>query len=168
MKTGTYNAWWREMGAISRGMMFIEGNIAAPESDPAPATAGTVATAGAGRKVAPAARRNPNDRQAGRAARIRGAETTNNKRILPPVAAALLATGLVLARVDKPSPLVAGAASGIVDLAAITVRPTAADAEYYRMHRIVDLPVVTVHPAIADQAMFLAGLALQASPACHC
>ena len=30
MKTGTYNAWWREMGAISRGMMFIEGAIATP------------------------------------------------------------------------------------------------------------------------------------------
>ena len=30
MKTGSNNAWWREMGAISRGMMFIEGNIATP------------------------------------------------------------------------------------------------------------------------------------------
>jgi len=30
MKTSTYNSWWREMGAISRGMMFIEGNIATP------------------------------------------------------------------------------------------------------------------------------------------
>ncbi|MET0893079.1 MAG: hypothetical protein ABWY01_05870 [Pseudoxanthomonas sp.] len=30
MKTSTYNAWWREMGAISRGMMFIEGNVATP------------------------------------------------------------------------------------------------------------------------------------------
>lgn len=32
MKTSTYNSWWREMGAISRGMMFIEGNIATPAS----------------------------------------------------------------------------------------------------------------------------------------
>lgn len=32
MKTSTYSAWWREMGAISRGMMFIEGNIATPAS----------------------------------------------------------------------------------------------------------------------------------------
>ena len=32
MKTGSNNAWWREMGAISRGMMFIEGNIATPAS----------------------------------------------------------------------------------------------------------------------------------------
>ena len=30
MKTSTYNSWWREMGAISRGMMFIEGTIATP------------------------------------------------------------------------------------------------------------------------------------------
>lgn len=45
MKTSTYNSWWREMGAISRGMMFIEGNIATPASldraqqDPRPAGA---------------------------------------------------------------------------------------------------------------------------------
>ena len=30
MKTSAYNTWWREMGAISRGMMFIEGTIATP------------------------------------------------------------------------------------------------------------------------------------------
>ena len=30
MKTSIYKAWWREMGAISRGMMFIEGTIATP------------------------------------------------------------------------------------------------------------------------------------------
>lgn len=27
-----YKSWWREMGAISRGMMFIEGNFADPAS----------------------------------------------------------------------------------------------------------------------------------------
>lgn len=32
MKTSTYNSWWREMGAISRGMMFIQGHIATPTS----------------------------------------------------------------------------------------------------------------------------------------
>lgn len=32
MKTSSYNAWWREMGAISRGMMFIEGSIATPDA----------------------------------------------------------------------------------------------------------------------------------------
>ena len=38
MKTSTYNTWWREMGAISRGMMFIEGAIATPAGlDRAPA-----------------------------------------------------------------------------------------------------------------------------------
>ena len=30
MKTSTYTSCWREMGAISRGMMFIEGSIATP------------------------------------------------------------------------------------------------------------------------------------------
>lgn len=30
MKTSSSNSWWREMGAISRGMMFIEGAIATP------------------------------------------------------------------------------------------------------------------------------------------
>jgi len=48
MASSFYKSWWREMGAISRGMMFIEGNIATPASlDPiaptahrAPATSG--------------------------------------------------------------------------------------------------------------------------------
>ncbi len=30
MKTSSSNAWWREMGAISRGMMFVEDAIATP------------------------------------------------------------------------------------------------------------------------------------------
>ncbi len=30
MKTSSTNSWWREMGAISRGMMFIEGALATP------------------------------------------------------------------------------------------------------------------------------------------
>ncbi|HEX7803782.1 MAG TPA: hypothetical protein VF471_13610 [Pseudoxanthomonas sp.] len=46
MTSSFYKSWWREMGAISRGMMFIEGNIATPASldrtvpaaRPAPAT----------------------------------------------------------------------------------------------------------------------------------
>lgn len=46
MTSSFYKSWWREMGAISRGMMFIEGNIATPASQdrtvpaarPAPAT----------------------------------------------------------------------------------------------------------------------------------
>ena len=32
MKSSFYKSWWREMGAISRGMMFIEGNVATPAS----------------------------------------------------------------------------------------------------------------------------------------
>ena len=43
MKTSTYNSWWREMGAISRGLMFIEGSIATldrteRDTQPAPAS----------------------------------------------------------------------------------------------------------------------------------
>lgn len=30
MKTSPFNTWWQEMGAISRGMMFIQGHIATP------------------------------------------------------------------------------------------------------------------------------------------
>ena len=32
MASSFYKSWWREMGAISRGMMFIEGNVATPAS----------------------------------------------------------------------------------------------------------------------------------------
>ena len=32
MASSFYKSWWREMGAISRGMMFIEGNFADPVS----------------------------------------------------------------------------------------------------------------------------------------
>ena len=41
MKTSTYTSWWREMGAISRGMMFIEGNVATPAALEATTGAGT-------------------------------------------------------------------------------------------------------------------------------
>jgi hypothetical protein len=93
----------------------------------------------------------------------------NSKRLLFPVAAVLLAATIVLPlRVEKPSPSVAAASPRVVDLAAISVRPAAADAAYYRSNRIVDLPAVTVRPAAADQSLFLAGLALQASLACRC
>lgn len=93
----------------------------------------------------------------------------NSKRFLPLVAAAALAATFVFpSLVDQPSASVAEASPRIVDLAAITVRPAAEDAAYYRAHRIVDLPVVTVHPAAADHASFLAGLALQSTLACRC
>jgi hypothetical protein len=32
MASSSYKSWWREMGAISRGMMFIEGNLTDPTS----------------------------------------------------------------------------------------------------------------------------------------
>jgi hypothetical protein len=32
MASSFYKSWWREMGAISRGMMFVEGSIATPDS----------------------------------------------------------------------------------------------------------------------------------------
>lgn len=32
MASSFYKSWWCEMGAISRGMMFVEGNIATPAS----------------------------------------------------------------------------------------------------------------------------------------
>jgi hypothetical protein len=32
MASSFYRSWWQEMGAISRGMMFVEGNIATPLS----------------------------------------------------------------------------------------------------------------------------------------
>lgn len=32
MASNSYKSWWREMGAISRGMMFIEGNLTDPTS----------------------------------------------------------------------------------------------------------------------------------------
>ncbi|MET0718689.1 MAG: hypothetical protein ABWY34_09845 [Pseudoxanthomonas sp.] len=34
-----YKSWWQEMGAISRGMTFIEGNLATPSSVDSAATA---------------------------------------------------------------------------------------------------------------------------------
>ena len=93
----------------------------------------------------------------------------NSKRFLPLVAAAALAAMIVSpSRVDQPSASVAESSPLIVNLAAITVRPAAVDAAYYRTHKIVDLPVITVRPEAADQAAFLAGLALQASLACRC
>ena len=32
MASSFYKSWWQEMGAISRGMMFIEGNLSTPAS----------------------------------------------------------------------------------------------------------------------------------------
>lgn len=32
MGTETRKAWWRELGAISQGMLFIDGHIAVPQA----------------------------------------------------------------------------------------------------------------------------------------
>lgn len=32
MSTESKKAWWRELGAISQGMLFIDGNIAIPQA----------------------------------------------------------------------------------------------------------------------------------------
>ncbi len=32
MRTETKHSWWRELGVVSRGMLFLEGHIASPES----------------------------------------------------------------------------------------------------------------------------------------
>jgi hypothetical protein len=45
MANNFYKSWWREMGAISRGMMFIEGNIGTPESLDSPTPAARQALA---------------------------------------------------------------------------------------------------------------------------
>jgi hypothetical protein len=39
MASSFYKSWWREMGAISRGMMFIEGNLTDPASQDRTASA---------------------------------------------------------------------------------------------------------------------------------
>lgn len=39
MASSFYKSWWREMGAISRGMMFIEGNLTDPVSQDRTASA---------------------------------------------------------------------------------------------------------------------------------
>ncbi|WP_454832834.1 hypothetical protein [Pseudoxanthomonas wuyuanensis] len=49
MGTETRKAWWRELGAISQGMLFIDGHIAVPQAtepaqeDPASAAADAAA-----------------------------------------------------------------------------------------------------------------------------
>lgn len=40
MATGRQSAWWREMGAISRGMMFLDGSFVPPTApEPRPVAA---------------------------------------------------------------------------------------------------------------------------------
>lgn len=75
--------------------------------------------------------------------------------LVPFAAAGLLVAAMAAAnRVDSPTD--APASALIADLPAITVRPDAQDAAYFRMRRIVDLPRITVRPEPADLASLLA------------
>lgn len=59
MASSFYKSWWREMGAISRGMMFIEGSVATPASleRTAPAARRTPATSGRPQSISPGFRK---------------------------------------------------------------------------------------------------------------
>lgn len=60
------------------------------------------------------------------------------------------------ALVGSPSLPVAEASPRIVDLPAITVRPSMEDAAYYQAHKIVDLPAITVYPDARDLGFLVA------------
>ena len=92
----------------------------------------------------------------------------NTRILFHLTAAALLAVATTSALVGTPSLPVAEASARIVDLPAITVRPSVEDAAYHRAHKIVDLAAVIVYPAAGDHAFFLADAALSASLACRC
>ena len=87
----------------------------------------------------------------------------NTKTLIPLSAAALFAivAGSLVAAHSSADAAFAQTASAsthssIVDLPAVTVRPSLEDAAYFQAHKIVDLAAVTVRPAAADLAFFLA------------
>jgi hypothetical protein len=84
----------------------------------------------------------------------------NTKTFLPLTAAALFAVCAGSMLISSQSYNEASAktpvASHIVDLPAVTVRPSFEDAAYYQANKIVDLAAVTVRPAAEDLAYFLA------------
>ena len=93
----------------------------------------------------------------------------NTKTLIPLSAAALFAIvagSLVAAHSSNATFAPAASApiqNSIVDLPAVTVRPSLEDAAYFHAHKIVDLATVTagsgmltVRPAAADLAFFLA------------
>ena len=86
----------------------------------------------------------------------------NAKTLIPLSAAALFAIvagSLVASHNSNATPASAASVatqSSIVNLPAVTVRPSLEDAAYYQAHKIVDLATVTVRPAAADLAYFLA------------
>jgi len=85
----------------------------------------------------------------------------NAKTLIPLSAAALFAlvAGSLVAAHSSHATLATAAAptsNSIVDLPAVTVRPSFEDAAYYQANKIVDLAAVTVRPAASDLAFFLA------------
>ncbi len=86
----------------------------------------------------------------------------NAKTLIPLSAAALFAIvagSLVASHNSNATPASAASVatqSSIVNLPAVTVRPSFEDAAYFQAHKIVDLAAVTVRPAAADLAFFLA------------
>jgi len=86
----------------------------------------------------------------------------NTKTLIPLSAAALFAivAGSLVASHNSNAASASAASvatqSSIVNLSAVTVRPSLEDATYFQAHKIVDLAAVTVRPAAADLAFFLA------------
>jgi uncharacterized lipoprotein YajG len=86
----------------------------------------------------------------------------NTKTLLPLTAAVLFAVCAGSMLISSQSYAEASAAASapvanhIVDLPAVTVRPSFEDAVYYQSNKIVDLATVTVRPAAQDLAYFLA------------
>lgn len=125
------NTWLRELGATSRGMMFLGGSFATAES--------LHAAAG------PARSRD-------------GVEETGGARGLlgAALAAALMVAPALGLLADDTAPN-ARSTERIVDLPTIAVRPTAFDAAVYRhSRRIVEIDAMVVRPSEADRAIFLA------------
>lgn len=138
MSTNFIQSWLREMGAISRGMLFIEGNIATPLALDTAERIGHV--------HAPAAATASSSGRAVRSARLNHLSAI--AIAIAVVATALLAVASLPQRTETGS--IAAAASGrIVELPAVSVRPAPEDAAYYQARKIVELPVVTVHLATA-------------------
>jgi hypothetical protein len=83
----------------------------------------------------------------------------NAKTLIPLSAAALFAivAGSLVAAHSSNSPSAsASTQNSIVDMPAVTVRPSLEDAAYFQANKIVDLAAVTVRPAAEDLAFFLA------------
>ena len=88
----------------------------------------------------------------------------NTKTLIPLTAAALFAvcaSSMLIASHSYAANAATHAAAQastqhIVDLPAVTVRPSFEDAAYYQANKIVDLAAITVRPAAADLAFFLA------------